>query len=52
MPYRSIADLPDRVKNSLPQHAQEIYLEAFNHAHEQYKDPAKRRGDEDLRDHQ
>ncbi len=45
MPYKSIEDLPDSVRNHLPTHAQEIYREAFNNAWEQYKDPGKRRGD-------
>lgn len=36
MPYEKITQLPDRVKNSLPKHAQEIYEEAFSSAEEQY----------------
>jgi cation transport regulator len=32
MPYQSNADLPDRVRHSLPDHAQDIYRAAFNHA--------------------
>lgn len=44
MPYQKKGDLPDRVKNNLPAHAQEIYKEAYNHAYEEYKEPAKRRG--------
>lgn len=32
MPYLSNAELPDRVRQHLPQHAQDIYREAFNHA--------------------
>jgi cation transport regulator len=36
MPYQSIEDLPDSVRNNLPKHAQEIYKEAFNHAYEEY----------------
>lgn len=44
MPYKTNVDLPDRVKNNLPKHAQDIYREAYNHAFEQYKDPKKRRG--------
>jgi cation transport regulator len=32
MPYRSIADLPPRIREHLPPHAQEIFLEAFNYA--------------------
>lgn len=33
MPYVSIEDLPDPVRNSLPTHAQEIFKEAFNSAY-------------------
>ncbi len=44
MPYNANSDLPDSVKNSLPEHAQDIYREAFNNAWVQYKDPAKRQG--------
>jgi len=36
MPYRSITELPDSVKDNLPQHAQDIYKEAFNSAYEEY----------------
>ena len=43
MPYRTTEDLPDSVKNVLPQHAQEIYKEAFNSAYEEYKNPDDRR---------
>ena len=43
MPYKSTSDLPDKVKDHLPQHAAEIYLHAFNSAYEQYKNPKKRR---------
>lgn len=45
MPYKRIDDLPDSVRNHLPEHAQEIYLEAFNHAWTEYADPKKRRDD-------
>lgn len=38
MPYDSIQELPDGVKDNLPKHAQEIYKEAFNSASEQYKE--------------
>lgn len=38
MPYEKKSDLPDPVKNNLPEHAQEIYKDAFNSAWEQYKD--------------
>ncbi|MCK9918887.1 ChaB family protein [Microbacteriaceae bacterium K1510] len=33
MPYRSSAELPPSVRTHLPQHAQDIYREAFNHAY-------------------
>lgn len=46
MPYNSNKDLPDKVKNNLPEHAQDIYREAYNNATKQYKSPQKRRGDE------
>jgi cation transport regulator len=32
MPYLENSDLPPPVRNHLPQHAQDIYREAFNHA--------------------
>jgi cation transport regulator len=32
MPYRTNADLPPAVQHALPEHAQSIYREAFNHA--------------------
>ena len=32
MPYPSNADLPSSVRNHLPEHAQDIYRAAFNHA--------------------
>lgn len=37
MPYKNISDLPEKVQDNLPTHAQEIYKEAFNHAYEEYK---------------
>ncbi len=45
MPYTHLSDLPEKVKHSLPKHAQEIYLLAFNHAWDQYKDPSDRYDD-------
>ncbi|EHQ36022.1 ChaB family protein [Methanoplanus limicola] len=45
MPYETIEDLPDSVKDNLPKHAREIYLAAFNNAWDQYSDPEDRRGD-------
>jgi cation transport regulator len=44
MPYKNVSDLPDGVKDNLPEKAQEIYMKAYNSAHEEYKDPADRRG--------
>jgi cation transport regulator len=32
MPYRVNSDLPPAVRRRLPDHAQDIYREAFNHA--------------------
>jgi cation transport regulator len=32
MPYDANADLPPSVRNHLPEHAQDIFREAFNHA--------------------
>jgi len=33
MPYRANADLPPSVRAHLPDYAQDIYREAFNHAY-------------------
>lgn len=46
MPYQSVQELPENVKENLPKHAQEIYQKAFNSAYEEYKDPDERRGDQ------
>jgi cation transport regulator len=45
MPYKSISELPESVRDHLPKHAQEIYVAAFNSAWEQYDKPEERRGD-------
>lgn len=45
MPYNSKSDLPDNVRNVLPDHAQAIYKEAFNSAYQQYDEPGERRDD-------
>ncbi len=42
MPYADIADLPETVRHSLPPHAQEIYLAAFNNAWQEYADRSER----------
>lgn len=44
MPYKNVKELPDSVKDNVPKHAQEIYMEAFNSAWEQYDEPEERRG--------
>lgn len=36
MPYASNDDLPDSVRKHLPEHAQDIFREAFNHAWQQH----------------
>lgn len=46
MPYSSTSELPESVKSVLPDHAQDIYKEAFNSAYDEYKDSDERRGDE------
>lgn len=33
MPYAFNTDLPAAIQRHLPEHAQDIYREAFNHAH-------------------
>jgi cation transport regulator len=33
MPYRTNAELPSRVRKHLPERAQHIFREAFNHAY-------------------
>jgi len=43
MPYERIDDLPASVRDHLPEHAQEIYKEAFNSAWAQYAEPEDRR---------
>lgn len=37
MPYNHNDDLPDSIKNHLPDHAQSIFRKAFNNAYEQYQ---------------
>jgi len=43
MPYSKTNDLPSSVKNNLPEHAQHIYLKAFNNAWDEYANPSERR---------
>lgn len=44
MPYDRNADLPDSVRDALPEAAQTVYRKAFNDAWDQYSDPEDRRG--------
>jgi cation transport regulator len=46
MPYKNTLDLPESVRDNLPAHAQDIYIEAYNSAWEQYDKPSERRGDD------
>lgn len=46
MPYKSNSELPETVRENLPDHGQDIYREAFNSAWEEYADPSERRGNE------
>ncbi len=43
MPYKNTTDLPDAVREHLPDHAQDIYKDAFNNAWDQYANPRDRR---------
>jgi cation transport regulator len=45
MPYKKVSELPDSVRDNLPEHAQDIYKEAYNSAWDEYKDAEDRRGD-------
>lgn len=47
MPYSTVTELPSSVRGVLPDHAQEIYKEAFNSAYKQYDKPSERKGDAD-----
>jgi cation transport regulator len=44
MPYKKLKDLPESIQKNLPEHAQEIYMEAFNNAWDQYARPEDRKG--------
>lgn len=46
MPYDHNKDLPESVRNALPEHAQEIYRKAYNSAWEEYKDSKDRNGND------
>lgn len=42
MPYPHNEDLPTGVRQHLPEHAQDIFREAFNHAWQEYAGEARR----------
>jgi len=44
MPYEKIQELPESVRNNLPEHAQHIFLKAYNSAWDKYRNPEDRRG--------
>lgn len=46
MPYQSVDELPESVRQHIPRHAQDIYLAAYNSAWNEYQDAEQRRGDE------
>jgi cation transport regulator len=46
MPYTKTIELPEDVRNVLPEHAQHIFKKAFNSAYDEYEDPEKRRTDD------
>jgi cation transport regulator len=42
MPYERLQELPDTVREHLPQHGQEIYRSAFNSAWDEYNQDEER----------
>jgi len=46
MPYKHNSELPESVREHLPEHAQEIYRAAYNSAWDEYADAGKRRAGE------
>jgi len=42
MPWVRNDDLPPSVRNHLPEHAQDIFREAFNHAYAAHRDDPRR----------
>ena len=43
MPYQTRDDLPASVRHVLPEHAHDIFKDAFNNAIKEYQNPDKRR---------
>ena len=50
MPYTKTAELPESVRKNLPEHAQHIFLEAFNSAYDEYAKPQDRREKDESRE--
>jgi cation transport regulator len=46
MPYQQMNELPESVREHLPEHAQNIFLAAYNSAWDEYAQPDTRRGGE------
>jgi len=44
MPYQTNANLPEAVRRHLPDHAQDIYRAAFNHAYADHAGESNREG--------
>ena len=42
MPYASVSDLPESIRNALPAHGQSIFLSAFNSAYKEYNGDEQR----------
>lgn len=42
MPYKTLHELPESVRDNLPNHAQEIYQAAFNSAWDEYNHDEER----------
>lgn len=45
MPYDKRQDLPESVRDALPDQAQDIYLAAYNNAWDEYRNAEDRQGD-------
>lgn len=50
MPYDSITELPYNLREILPNHAQEIYIAAYNNAYMEYKDHLDRKDPNETRE--
>lgn len=45
MPYQTLTELPETVRETLPHQAQEVYRQAYNSAWDRYKLRRNRRND-------